>query len=87
MQKAAESFIVWSIRAQLDFGANRAAAICLGEGQNFAFFKKLNASHGFFRDIVPLPHPRWVMQYRRKQLGHFVESYVAALRAARENNL
>ncbi|MCW5924802.1 MAG: DUF4918 family protein [Saprospiraceae bacterium] len=82
LQKTAEAFIVWNIRTQLDFGARREAAICLGEGQNFSYFQKLNASHGFFKEIVPLPHPRWVMQYRRKRVAEFVEKYVATLRGA-----
>lgn len=85
LQKAAEPFIVWNIRTQLDFGAQREAAICLGEGQNFAFFQKLNAAHGFFKEIVPLPHPRWVMQYRRKEVGSFVARYVGILREVRKN--
>jgi uracil-DNA glycosylase len=85
LQKTAEPFIVWNIRTQLDFGANRDAAICLGEGQNFAFFQKLNAAQGFFKEIIPLPHPRWVMQYRRKRVEEFVERYLGALRAANVN--
>jgi uracil-DNA glycosylase len=79
LQRAAEPFIVWNIRTQLDFGARREAAICLGEGQNFSFFQKINAVHGFFQKIIPLPHPRWVMQYRRKRVGEFVERYVKML--------
>ena len=84
LQKAAEPFIAWNIRTQLDFGGQRDTALCLGEGQNFAFFQKLNAAHGFFKEIVPLPHPRWVMQYRRKRMGEFVDRYVAALREVRK---
>ncbi len=85
LQKTAEPFIVWNIRTQLDFGANRDVAICLGEGQNFSFFQKLNAAHGFFKNIVPLPHPRWVMQYRRKRVEEFIERYSGVLRAANVN--
>ena len=81
--KAVEPFIVWNIRTQLDFGANREVAICLGEGQNFKVFQRLNDQHGFFRNIIPLPHPRWVMQYRRKKMDEFVGVYVAALEGAR----
>lgn len=80
--KAVEPFIVWNIRTQLEFGARREAAICLGEGQNFKFFQKLNAKHGFFREVIPLPHPRWVMQYRRKRMDEYVDRYVATLHAA-----
>ena len=83
LQRAAEPFMLWNIRTQLDFGANREVAICLGEGQNFAFFQKINAAHGFFREIVPLPHPRWVMQYRRKRMEEFVERYVGVLRQSK----
>lgn len=82
LQRAAEPFIVWNILTQLDFGANRSAALCLGEGQNFAFFQKINAVHGFFKEIIPLPHPRWVMQYRRKRMEEFVARYVDALHRA-----
>ncbi len=85
LQKAAEPFIAWNVRTQLEFGAQRDAALCLGEGQNFAFFQKLNAKHGFFKEIVPLPHPRWIMQYRRKRVDEFVEKYVGALRSSRKD--
>ncbi len=80
LQRAVEPFIVWNIRTQLEFGANNDYALCLGEGQNYAFFKKINAEHGFFKEIIPLPHPRWVMQYRRKSMQAFVERYVENLR-------
>ncbi len=82
LQKTVEPFVVWNIRTQLEFGANRDTALCMGEGQNFAFFQKINAAHGFFREIIPLPHPRWVMQYRRKTMQAFVERYVENLRGA-----
>ncbi len=82
LQQAAGPFIEWNIRTQLEFGARRDVAICLGEGQNFAYFQKINALHGFFEKILPLPHPRWVMQYRRKRMEEFVEKYVATAREA-----
>ena len=82
LQRAVEPFIVWNIRTQLDLGGRQETALCLGEGENFAFFKKLNDTHRFFREIVPLPHPRWVMQYRRKRVDEFVGRYVEALKGA-----
>lgn len=86
LQRAAEPFIIWNISTQMALGARPETALCLGEGQNYAFFKKLNDTHGFFREIVPLPHPRWVMQYRRKRVEEFVERYVEALGAAKESS-
>jgi len=82
LQQAATPFIVWNIRTQLEFGGRRDVALCMGEGQNYAYFQKINAIHGFFDKIIPLPHPRWVMQYRRKSMGDFVEKYVDSLRLA-----
>lgn len=79
LQRAAEPYIVWNIRTQLEFGARREVAFCLGEGQNYAMFQRVNAVHGFFRQIVPLPHPRFIMQYRRKQLDAFVDLYLERL--------
>ncbi len=80
LEKSVTPFIVQSIRRQMDFGANREAAICIGEGQNFRFFEKINLENCFFKKIIPLPHPRWVMQYRRKKADEFVEKYLAVLR-------
>lgn len=82
LQQASTPFILWNIRTQLDLGGRRETALCLGEGQNYACFRKINAEHGFFREIVPLPHPRWVMQYRRKRVDEFTAQYVTALKAA-----
>lgn len=57
-------------------------ACCIGTGKNFAFFSKLNEEHGFFRRIIPLEHPRFVMQYRYKRLEEYIGKYLAALEEA-----
>ncbi len=36
----------------------------LGKGKNYKSFLKLNNIHGWYNEVIPLPHPRWVMQYR-----------------------
>jgi hypothetical protein len=53
--------------------------ICLGEGKNAHFFQELNAKEGYFKEIIPLPHPRFVMQYKRKLMEEYVERYLEAL--------
>ncbi len=72
LQKIAEPYSVQSIKTQLEFGINRELAFCLGEGQNFKVLNKLNLAHGFFKEVIPLSHPRFIMQYRRK----FVDDYM-----------
>lgn len=76
-------FILSSMNQQLDMGMNRSKAFCLGEGDNFKFLTKLNNQHHFFEEIVPLPHPRFIMQYRRKRLAEYVDFYVEKLKVSR----
>jgi hypothetical protein len=75
LQEAVEPYIIRHLRDQIDMGCRREVAFSLGKGKNFAYLKKLNEKHGFFGQVKPLPHPRWVMQYRRKKLAEFVEEY------------
>jgi hypothetical protein len=74
-----DSFIVECMRHQLACGINTKVCFCLGEGENFKFLKKLNDKHHFFEEIIPLPHPRFIMQYRRKKLEQFIKLYVEEL--------
>lgn len=79
LQEAVSDFIVQSIKTQLTFNVSTDTAFCLGEGQNYRFLQALNTEHKFFGEIVPLPHPRFIMQYRRKRLDEFIGIYVKAL--------
>ena len=80
--RSCEPFMLDCIRQQLATIRTSATCFCLGEGENYKQFKRINDQHGFFKEIIPLPHPRWVMQYRRKRVGEFVELYVKRLRGA-----
>lgn len=82
LQEAVTDFIVSCIRKQLEFGIDNNKAFCLGEGENFKFLQKLNAKHNFFKTIIPLPHPRFIMQYRRKRLEKFVQKYLNAFNSS-----
>jgi hypothetical protein len=69
-------FIVGSIQKQLTFGINEKVCYCLGEGDNFKFLSRLNKSYHFFQKIIPLAHPRFIMQYKRKKLDEYVNDYL-----------
>ncbi len=75
LQEAVEPYIIRHLQDQIDMGCQRDVAFSMGKGKNFAYLKKLNEKHGFFGRVKALPHPRWVMQYRRKKLAEFVEEY------------
>jgi len=79
LQEAVEKHIIANINQQKEMGANAEVAFSMGQGKNFKYLKALNDKHGFFKQIVPLPHPRWVMQYRLKRKAEFIEEYVTKL--------
>lgn len=79
--KSIEPFIVHCIQQQQQTIAGADACFCLGEGTNFKIFQKLNQKYGFFKAIIPLPHPRFIMQYRRKKVDEYVRLYIDKLKA------
>lgn len=74
-----KEFIVNCIKKQIAFGINRDIAFCLGEGKNFTYLNKLNDEIKFFKKIVSLPHPRFIMQYKLKKKEEYIERYLYEL--------
>jgi hypothetical protein len=79
LQISLGGFIIDSLRHQLSFGINRSVCYCLGEGENFKYLNRLNDSERIFKQIVPLAHPRFIMQYRRKRMAEYVDHYLVKL--------
>lgn len=79
LQKAVEPFIIESIEKQLSFPVDRSRCLCIGGEKNFNYLSGLNERFRWFREIVPLPHPRFIMQYRRKEIAPFIQLYLDAL--------
>ena len=75
LQKAVEQKIIDNIDMQMRFGCFTDVAFSMGKGKNFEVLKKLNDIHHFFQKVVPLPHPRWVMQYRLKSKTEHLQIY------------
>jgi hypothetical protein len=71
-------FIVESIRQQLDFGIRTDTGFCFGTGKNEKFLRKLNDEYHFFKEIVALEHPRFIMQYKARSKQFYIDKYLAA---------
>jgi len=71
-------FLVDSIEQQIAFGAKDAVVI-LGTGKNLKVFTELNNQHGWFKEVHGLPHPRYVMQYKRNSVDSFIKQYLDIL--------
>lgn len=81
LQQRVTPFMLDCIRQQLRMHVSRKTCVCIGEGKNYAFLEKWNRQEGWFDDIRPLPHPRFIMQYRRKQLATYLKNYVDLLQS------
>lgn len=81
LQNALEPHIIQHLKEQIAFGCTGSTALCLGMGKNYKYLHKLNKRTGLFKEVRPLPHPRWVMQYRRKRMGEFIDQYLSEIQA------
>ncbi len=80
--KCLRPFLLQTISQQLEFGANRRVAIILGAGKNNRAFEELNNEGKFFEQVYALEHPRFILQYRRKKRGEYVEKYNSVFQQA-----
>lgn len=80
--EAVRPHILEHLLAQVPLGARRKVAVSLGRGKNFAHLQALNDELELFEDVRPLPHPRWIMQYRRRELDAHVKAYTKILQQA-----
>ncbi|MBS1546501.1 MAG: DUF4918 family protein [Bacteroidetes bacterium] len=78
LQEAITPVVTSWINKLIATGLRTDVMACIGTGKNLAFLKKLNDRHGFFQRIIPLEHPRFVMQYRFKRLEEYAAKYAEA---------
>ena len=74
-------FMVSGIRKQIAFGINTDVCFCLGNNKNYAYLLRLNLEHQFFKKIVPLEHPRYIMQYRSADKQVYIDKYLKSFRS------
>lgn len=86
LQEAVTPFIIACINEQYKWNINRKACICLGGEKNYKFLSCLNQEHKWFGEILPLPHPRFILQYRRKHKQEYLQQYIDSLQAADDLN-
>jgi len=80
LQESVTPFILDTLHQHFEMGFSRDKVICLGEGKNYKFLVELNKVHKLFNEIIPLPHPRWIMQYRYRSRNDFIIKYLDVLK-------
>ena len=76
LTKAVEDFIKQSIQEQLDFSIETDLVFCFGMDKNEKFLRALNDQKKYFKEIVALPHPRYIMQYKSKLKQAYIKMYL-----------
>jgi hypothetical protein len=76
LTKSMIDFITENLIRQLDFGIERDSCFCLGTGKNYKFLVSLNNDLRLFGKIIPLEHPRFIMQYKSKQKQVYINKYL-----------
>ena len=80
LKKCLHTFIVDSLRCQIDFSIDTTVCFCIGSGENFKFLTNINDEYHFFDAIAPLEHPRFIMQYNADRKEEFIQKYVNIFR-------
>lgn len=75
---AVYEFIIDNIKKQIAIGVATDICFCFGTGKNEKFLRQLNDTHHFFKRIIALEHPRFVMQYKAKSKQFYIDKYIAA---------
>lgn len=81
LQDVLTPYMIHQMNRLLKLKCNTRKIICLGEGKNYKFLSERNKVHHWFNEIIPLAHPRFIMQYRRKQIDSYIELYIRQLNA------
>lgn len=76
--KAVKPFILKSLKAQLDFGISGNTCWILGK-KNAKVFGEINREAKLFKNIIPLDHPRYIVQYKSRQMDEYITRYLQVL--------
>jgi hypothetical protein len=84
LTEAVYDFMKEKLEKQLEFGIYRDICFCLGTGKNYKFIEGMNRRYGYFEQVIPLEHPRFIMQYKSKQKDEYISKYVSELSGIRK---
>jgi hypothetical protein len=79
LENAMHQFIIDNIHQQIEICGKRDVCYCLGSGKNYTYLNRLNQTHHFFGEVVPLEHPRYIMQYKTKDKQRYIDDYLLKL--------
>lgn len=79
LKEQIKPFVIDCMEKQLQFGIKKDVAFCIGEGENFKYLSALNQEQKWFEEILAVPHPRFIMQYKLKLKNEYIQRYIQTL--------
>lgn len=73
-------FVLDGQRAMIEAGVSKSGCVILGSGKLKSFVERYVQPMIGYDEVHYLDHPRFIMQYRRKQVTSYVERYVTTIR-------
>lgn len=73
------SYAIKQLSNQLEFGIKKSVAICIGGDKNLRFLQGINKEFNLFDELRVVPHPRFILQYRRSKKDEFIQQYLKEL--------
>jgi len=71
-------FLLAQIKKQIELAGKNDRIIVFGTGKNLKFLEKLNKAHYFTPELIPIEHPRFIMQYKYKHREQYIAKYLEA---------
>jgi hypothetical protein len=84
LKQRIEPFVIDCINQQLSWGIYHDVCFCIGEGENLKYLQQLNNKHQWFKEIKPVSHPRFIMQYKLKQKQVYIQQYLDAFASVKQ---
>jgi len=75
---AVYDYMIENIKAQISFGISTDLCFCFGTGKNEKVLNKINDKYQFFKRVIALEHPRFIMQYKFKTKELYIDKYLNA---------
>lgn len=83
VEVAVTPFIHQCMDEQLNWGLNKSNVLCLGSGKNLKYLQRENDKKKWFENVIPIEHPRYVMQYKAKSKIKYIDKYIQILNEIR----
>jgi hypothetical protein len=80
--KQLEPQIIDHMEKLIGLNVKRNTVFSIGKGKNLRVLRELNSRHKWFEHIDHIPHPRWIMQYRRRRKDEYIDEISVKLKRA-----